>query len=602
MVYFYSAQSSQIYEEEIDKWQICYINDLSEIIKKLSESKILTLDTETTGLNPFVDNIIMLQFGDLNDQYVIDTRGLDLSIFNPIFECKDRLFIGHNIKFDYNMLKKHNILLYNVYDTMLAEMVIQNGKYSIDYIRKNSPFSLKILTKKYVNVNIGKETREEFLNKGHSPFTLSQILYGAKDVYYPFLIKQEQEKIISQYELEKTVSLECKSSLALGDIQYNGIYLNENKWIETNKIFKHKLKKTLIDLDNILINKDIKYKLKFIQLNLFEDVKADELKRQTNINWNSSAQVIDILTNVFNIFPKDKSGKLSSGSNALKSLSDKPDIVKTLLIFRKQSKAVSSFGYSFLEKFQYPDKRIRTTFNSIVETGRVSSRNPNMQQIPKDDMFRSCFEASSENTVLINADYANQEGRIMADMSGDKNYIDFFNYGDGDAHSFVARTLFSAAKGEPIEVNDDKSHPNYYLRHQGKILNFFISFGGSAHTLSDTLKISLEEADYLIENFFKGFPGLKIMFDNSSDFALNRGYIRTNNITNRIRWMREWPKYQELSQKLRKEITKEEFKLLNKLKGRIKRKGMNTPIQGQWPCLNRVNSGKAEMLILSQAS
>ena len=601
MVFFYSKNAEKKIEEINSDWKITYTNNLQPLLNKLKEYSVLCLDTETTGLSPIKDNITMVQFGNENDQYIIDVRDLDLSILKPIFNT-NTLFIGHNIKFDYNMLKKHGIILQNIYDTMLCEMVIQNGKYSMLQIMATSPNSLKSLTKKYLGIDIGKETREEFIYWGNKPFTSEQILYGAKDVKYPIEIRKQQLKYIKHYKLESTVNLEHEASLALGDIEYNGFKLDSTKWLKANKEFIEKLKNTLVKLDNILIEKETRYEIKSYQLELFSNVSEDTSRRLTNVNWDSPLQVLKILTEVFNIFPKDKDGKLSSGSKALLLLDDKPPIVKTLLAFRKESKAISSFGAEFLTKFLHEDSRIRTTFNSIVETGRVSSRKPNMQQIPRDVNFRSCFIPSSDKHILITADYSNQEGRIMADMSNDANYIDFFNNGDGDAHSFIARTLFSAAEGRPVDVRNDENHPNYALRQKGKVLNFFISFGGSAHTLSGALKIPLEEAQYLIDNFYKGFPGLKKMFDYNSQYALNTGYIRTNPVTNRIRWMRGWNKYQELLQKNKSTLTKEEFKTMSMLKGKIRRRGMNTPIQGQWPCLNRVNSGKAEMLILSQAS
>ncbi len=579
MVYFYSEQKA-IFQEKSDQeeLEIQRVSSLQSIVSKLQKEKILALDTETNGLNPLVHKVLMLQFGTETDQYVIDVRGIDISIFKPLFE-KDILFVGQNLKFDYNMLKRYNIYVKNIYDTMLAEMILENGKFSMKEVVKNKAFSLKSLCQKYLDISIGKEVRDEFSSWGNAPFTISQILYGAKDVIFPLQIRNIQKVLIERYELKKTLSLECKAVLSLADIEYNGIYLDSEKWIEANDKMKLELKQVLIDLDKILIEKDLKYKSKLVQLNLFSDVFQDEYRRLTYVNWDSPLQVIKILTEIFDIYPKDKYGKLSSGKKALEGLDTRPPIVKTLLRFRVMSKAVNSFGARFLREHRHSDGRIRTTFNSIVETGRVSSRKPNMQQIPSDKSFRSCFTAAEGKNLII-ADYSNQEGRIMADRSGDKSYIDFFNNGDGDAHSFIARTMFSAAEGKFVDVQNDENHPNYHLRQKGKILNFFISFGGSAYTLSSTLKIPLEESEYLIENFYKGFPGLKVMFDENANVSLDKGYIRTNSITNRIRWMRGWKRYQELTQRNKKSLTKDEFSEMSKIRGSVRRRGMNTPIQG----------------------
>ena len=575
MLYYYSGQQSLLFQNK--EYEITNIKDLNKVVNLLSKEPVLSIDTETTGLDPIKHSIIMIQFGTRTDQYIIDVRGLDFSVLSPIFSDKNRLFVGQNLKFDYNMLKRHRVLLHNIYDTMLAEMVLENGKHSMEDIKKFRPFSLKTLCKKYLYEDIGKETREEFLSWGDSPFTLKQIIYGAKDVIYPLLIKEKQEPLIKAYELERTISLENKTVLALADIEYNGIHLDSTLWLKANKSAKEKLKTTLVELDNILIDKEPKYKCKLVQLDIFSNVFENPYRRQTDVNWDSPQQVIDILTKVFNIHPIDKDGKLSSGTKALLLLNDKPPIINTLIKFRKESKSVSSFGDKFLRDFLYPDNRIRTTFNSIVETGRISSRKPNMQQIPRDKEYRYCFTAP-EDKLLIVADYSNQEGRIMADMSGDKSYIDFFNYGDGDAHSFVASTLYSAAFGKEFIVTATNENKEY--RQKGKVLNFFISFGGSAYTLSNTLKISTEEAQFLIDNFYKGFPGLKVLFENNASLAIKKGYIRTNPISNRIRWMKGWSKYQQLAQKNRRDLTKEELKEMSKIKGKIERRGKNTPIQG----------------------
>ena len=207
----------------------------------------------------------------------------------------------------------------------------------------------------------------------------------------------------------------------------------------------------------------------------------------------------------------------------------------------------------------------------------------NLQQIPNTKEFRACFIPTDGTFEISAADYSAQEQRIIASKSEDESYINFFNEGDGDIHSFVAQKLFSAAKGEPVEVINDESHPNYKLRQQGKILGFMISFGGSAFTLSKKLRISKEEAQNLIDAFFKGFPTLLAMFNENAEFAYKYGYIRANNVTNRLRWLPEWKEFRQLSAIKRKDRTAEQNSRLGSLKGKIRRRALNTPIQGRWP-------------------
>lgn len=596
MVYYYTEQTTLVPFKDV-----VYVTDLEEVAKELQKHTTICIDCETTGLDPLKDKIIMFQFGTDEDQYVIDTRGLDFAkYFKELLEDQSKVFVGHNIKFDYNMLKQYGIVLSYVYDTMLAENVIFNDMYSQFQIIQTRRFSLAGVYHNYTHKHVPKTVREEFQHWGASPYTAEHVEYGAKDVVYPLEIKEAQAYAIAKFELEKAVNLENRCVLAIGDIEYNGFYVDTGKWLDAYVHFKLKLAESLKELDTILIEKAPKYEIKAYQLDLFS---ALEKKRYTDVNWGSSSQVQKILEEEFGIIPTDKHGKVTTDTPTLKKLDNKPPIIKAILNNRKYSKVVTSFGKKFLDKHLHSDGRLRSHFNQIVGTGRMSSRNPNMQQIPSGKEFRGAFIAPP-GKALITADYSNQEGRIMADKSGDEAYIDFFN-GDvsktfGDAHSFIAQTMFSAAAGHKVEVppkppqeeTEDElkaleyynNHPNKDLRQKGKTINFMISFGGSAFSLARDLKISEKEAQGLIDSFYKGFPGLKIMFDTAKKEALKTGMVRTNSVTNRLRWIPEWKRYNELRGLIRTEQDEERLKEMwseaGTIKGRIERKGMNTGIQG----------------------
>jgi len=460
---------------------------------------------------------------------------------------------------------------------MVVDQVIYNGMYDMAEIRKTKRFSLAGVYKHYFNDNIDKETRQQFHKLHREPFTEQQIIYGARDVVYPFLIKSKQETLIKQLQLQPCIDLENKVVLALGDIEYNGFHLNRRKWLLLNAQYKAKVLETEHKLDSLILAQGQKwvnkYKLDARQADLFDS--NFETSRLTTVNWNSDKQVYEILTKVFNLLPTDKHGKPSSGANAIELLPAKHEITSLLLQLRKEEKAVTSFGEEYLKKFQDSDGRIHTQYNQIIETGRISSRNPNLQQIPKEIDFRAAFEAP-EGRMIITADYSAQEARIIADRANDKSYIDFFLNGSGDVHSFVATKMFSAAFGREFIVTANNENKAY--RQKGKILNFSLSFGASAFTLAQSLKISQEEAQELVDSFFRGFPELKQMFDANKQFALDNGYIRTNPVTNRIRHFRYWNDY--LTLKNKKYLDRTDSSNLMKIKGRIERRAMNTPIQG----------------------
>lgn len=582
----------------INTSQITYSTSLEEAINALSPHSLLALDTETTSLDVVNPTLIMLQLGIENgDQYVFDMRQINGEALRSLLEQPNRTFIGHNIKFDYNVLKSLKMVLPKVYDTMVVDQVIHNGKYNMIQLIKTKRFSLAGVYKHYFNRMIDKETRQQFHTVHKRPFTPQQIMYGALDVVYPFQIRNEQLPLIEKDELQTCVDLENAVVLAIGDIEYNGFHVNPVKWMEINRSYKIRLIETIKALDALMLQQPVekisKYRSLAYQKDLFD--AAFEDRRETIINWSSDKQAYEILTEVFGIYPKDKDGKSGSGAKAIELLNKRYPITDLLLQLRREEKAISSFGEEYLQKYVGPDQRIRTSYNQIVETGRMSSRNPNLQQIPKTEAFRKAFEAP-DNRFIVTADYAAQEARIMADRAQDESYIEFFNSGAADVHSFVATKMFSASFGREFIVTKDNENKEY--RQKGKTLNFAISFGGSAFTLSKTLNIPKEEAQELIDSFFKGFPKLKALFDENKTFAMRNGYILTNDFIKRKRTFPDWEDYKKL-QNL-SYLAPDKHKLFMQLRGKIERRALNTPIQGRWPCLNSVNSKKAEMLILSQ--
>lgn len=518
----------------------------------------------------------MLQLGTIGgDQYVIDCRDYNIEEFRPLLENPDILFVGHNIKFDYNMLKQYNIILNKVYDTMIADQCLYNGKYDTVHVIKTKRYSLAGVYMHYFHKKIEKDVRDEFMSIQTKQFTSNHIMYGANDVIYPLEIKNEQDKLATIYDLEDYIRFENKVILSLADIEYNGILVDLAKWENVLKSYSINIKKTLLELDEYLLEQphSNRYKVQAKQLTMFDVVSMDRL---TTVNWSSSKVVLSVLKEVFNIDPYDKHGKQSTGKNALDILDPFKNnkIVQLILNHRNQEKILNSFGKKYLDKYIDFDGRIRTTFNQIIATGRVSSRNPNMQQIPHDNTHRECFISSPGYNFCI-ADYSGQESRIMADFAQDKSMMDFFKIGDGDLHSFVATKVFSAKFKKDFIVSKKENQEYRYL---GKILNFSIAYGASAYGIAISNGITQQEAQELIDLFYTSFPTLKELFEKAKTFGLEYGYIITNPLLRTRRWFPEWVEYKKLLSK--RNASKEDFKKMLKLKGSIERRSQNSIIQG----------------------
>lgn len=217
----------------------------------------LALDVETNSVNVRTAKLLMLQIGIKGgDQYVFDMRSVPIESLRSLLEDSSITFIGHNIKFDYNVLKTQGIILHKVYDTMVSDQVIYNGDYDMGYIRKNRRFSLAGVYKHYFDVNIDKETRQQFHTVHGNQFTEQQIRYGALDVVFPFEIKDKQDELAQKLSIEKTIDLENRVLLALGDMEYNGFHINPKKWLNISVDYRKRILDTTRQLDELLLSQN----------------------------------------------------------------------------------------------------------------------------------------------------------------------------------------------------------------------------------------------------------------------------------------------------------------------------------------------------------
>ena len=502
----------------------------------------------------------MFQIGDEDHQFVIDTRSVSIEPLREILESKTILKIFHNAKFDYKFIKKWaDITCENVYDTFLTEKVLNCGR--------DIRYGLANLCLRYLQVDLDKETRNKFIGQEGRPFTDSQITYGAKDVEYLCKIRTLQLPKIEETKLGNVVDLENKAVLAFADIEYNGLDIDKDAWeviaseshIEALEIARR------LDAFILTGKRFYRFVLTHTQGDLFTPV--DEL-RKVDIKWTSPTQVLKVFKV---LIPKLEN---VNGKEMYKYRSKFP-IIDTYVKYKEKMKLSTSYGTAFF-KFIASDGKIHTNFNQILDTGRVASSKPNMQQIPADNRFRNCFTAPKD-WCFVSSDYSSQELNVIAFGSKDPVWIDALQKGQ-DLHSVCADLVYgekwydTANEDCAYFVNNAKQKCNCKghkgLRTNVKTINFGLAYGMGPNKLADTLNISKSDAEVLIEQYFEAFPAIGGFLNKLGNFGKKFGYIKTFPPYNRRRWFPTWyPKIWN-----NKSATME--------LGSIERASKNTPIQG----------------------
>ena len=513
--------------------------------KAYCESKtVLGVDTETEGFDFTCKKLIMFQIGDRDRQYVIDTRDVDITPLKETLESREIVKVLHNAKFDYKFIKKWaGISMEEMYDTFLAERVINCGKQDYGY-------SLSRCVERYLGVTLDKETRNKFIGLKGQPFTVDQITYGANDVVHLLDIREKQLSKIHSLELHNVTRLENTVVKVFAEIEYEGLNIDEDKWTamaedNVKLAFKQELK-----LDDIVLAHPLLQDYRVpVQVDMFAPM--DEV-RKTHIKWSSPFQILELFQNLVPNL-EDVNGK------KLNKHRYKHPLIDEYIRYKERTKLANAYGTKF---FNYVncDGKVHTNFSQILDTGRVSSSRPNMQQIPSDNTFRNCFTAP-EGWVFVSSDYSSQELNVIAYGSQDPVWLDALQRGL-DLHGVCADLVFED-KWRNAEEDEKKS-----LRTQIKAINFGLAYGMGPFKLADTLQISKSEAEALIEKYFTEFPNIRDFLTKLGTFGTRNGYICTFKPFKRRRWFDTWfPKIWNDRSKM------QEF-------GSIERASKNTPIQG----------------------
>jgi len=532
---------------------------IDDVVRYCQTKQILGVDTETEGFDFTTKKMIMFQIGDENQQFVIDTRRVSIEPLRNILQNKNIIKIFHNAKFDYKFIKKwSDIICEGIYDTYLVERVLNCGK-------QNYGYGLKDVCKRYLDVDLDKEVRSKFIGLASKPFTDNQIVYGAKDVEYLIKIRTHQLPLVDRNQLNRVIDLENEVVLAFADIEYNGLDLDSESWKKIEKVNTEKADNLQDSLDHMvtLDPRLDRFVSKYVQADLFTAV---EDLRKIDIKWTSPKQVLEVFQC---LVPKLDN---VNGKQMYKYRFQYP-LIDKYVKYKEAMKLCTSYGDAFFKNLS-SDNKIHTNFHQILDTGRVSSSKPNMQQIPADNIYRNCFTAP-DGWSFVSADYSSQELNVIAFGSKDPVWIKALQNNE-DLHSTCAELVYgeewlNAAEDDCayMKLRMKCNCPKHKkLRTNVKTINFGLAYGMGPNKLADTLNISVDGAKVLIEKYFQAFPAIKGFLDKLGNFGKKFGYIKTFPPYNRKRWFSTWyPK-----------IWNNKSSVMEL--GSIERASKNTPIQG----------------------
>jgi DNA polymerase-1 len=510
-----AAVETKIYQTIDDVPHQYFLADTSEkrkqLIEELSKLPQFCFDTETTGLNTLTAELVGFSFSWKSKEgwYVpvpADQTEVQKIVeeFKPLFANESIIKIGQNIKYDLNVLKNYGVEIKGtMFDTMIAHYLLNpDMRHGMDVLAETylnySPVSIETL--------IGKKGKNQISMRDVPVEKISQ--YAAEDaditwqlmeVFSPQLKEANAQKLFDEVEMPLVP--------VLASMEREGIAIDS----ATLKKYSAQLETEILAVD-------------------------DEIQKLAGMPFNISSpkQVGDILFEVLKIAEKPKktkTGQYATGEDILQKLIKKHPIIEKILEYREMVKLKNTYIDTLPEMVNEKTGRIHTSYNQVVAaTGRLSSDNPNLQNIPvrseRGREIRKAFIPRDENHVLLSADYSQIELRIVASICGDKNMCEAFREGK-DIHTATAARVYGIPESEVTKE----------MRYKAKSVNFGIIYGQGAFGLAENLGISRGEAKELIENYFREYSGVKKYMDDMINFAREYGYVQT--MLGRRRYLRD---------------------------------------------------------------
>lgn len=510
-----------------------------ESLKAMQEWKNIQCDSETSGRDPHLCDLLCIQFGNDNSdaRIVVDCATIDVRIYKDILESK--MLIFQNGKFDLQFLYSHGIIPRKIYDTMIVEQLLHLG-----WPAGQISYSLKEIAWRRLGINIDKTVRGEIHWRGLDSTVIN---YAAGDVTYLERIMWSQVEDLKKENLLKAAKIECDFVPVISYLEWCGIHLDQDKWKAKMAEDQKKLQAAQDNLDAFVVNEP---KLKdYVYINRQGDLFSGfDSTPKVSIKWSSSQQVVGVAKKLgFNTSMKDKKtgedkeSVLEKHLKMQKGIND--EFLKLYFDYQEHFKVVTSFGQGHLDAINPKTDRIHTVYRQLgAASGRMScgSQNtnddlakykgispkrctfPNMQQLPSDGPTRGSFTAP-EGYMWVSCDYSALESRLGADIYNEKAMIDEYLHGSGDIHSLVAKFCFPKEL-DGIDVKDIKKlRPD--LRKKAKGPEFAMQFGGSSFAIQGALGCTIEEAEQIADDYWKGFKGIADFKAKGSKFVREHGYI-----------------------------------------------------------------------------
>jgi DNA polymerase-1 len=484
---------------------------IQELVEYLLLQKEICFDTETTSLDAMNAELVGLSFSYVEGEaYYIPLEADQneakevLELLRPVFENESILKIGQNIKYDLLVLKNYGIEVKGtLYDTLLAHYLIEpEGKHGMDWLAQ------QYLQYKPVSITelIGKKGKGQGNMRDVDEDEVTA--YASEDADITLRLKGKLDPILLSNGLKKLVE-EVENPLipVLTDMEFEGVRIDTGSLAELSVSLEQESKeieKRVYELAGVRFNLASPKQLGEV---LFEKLKLDPKAKKT------------------------KTGQYATGEEILSKMADEHEIAQAILEHRQMVKLKSTYVDALPTMINSKTGRIHTTYNQFVAaTGRLSSINPNLQNIPirtaRGREIRKAFVPRDENYVLLSADYSQIELRLMAAFSQDESMLEAFRTGR-DIHATTAAKIFKV----PLdEVTTD-------MRRKAKTANFGIIYGISAFGLAQRLSIPRGEAKEIIDAYFTEFPAVKQYMDGAIEKARTQEYVET--ILGRRRYLRD---------------------------------------------------------------